>query len=199
MKQKAIIKISIIILSILLVVSCFAGCSLYEMFNSLIYKMDKALSCEIYMFENISELENMENSFKEENGMVQKYDPSYDECLKGLEYINQYSARYKCDNYEFEIYAYEFGTVEEAYEYYCRSKNGEEVIMETIKSSYTNAQGKVTIVALNETNVYRAKYLKNNEELIEDFLSKKLTHQITWLEEDVAAGYVFVKNDKYKT
>ena len=70
------------------------------------------------IFSNISEFEMIESEFSKK-GEIQRYnDTSRDENLEGLQYVAHYAAYYKCEEFEFEIFAYEFQDTEEAHQYF---------------------------------------------------------------------------------
>lgn len=81
--MKRIIKPFSFTVLLTFVLISFSGCRAYDKFSDYFYRLVSAK--EIYMFENISEFESMEDNFKE-YGQIQKYEPSYDESLNGLEY-----------------------------------------------------------------------------------------------------------------
>ena len=190
--MKRIIKPFSFTVLLTFVLISFSGCRAYDKFSDYFYRL--VSTREIYMFENISEFESMEDNFKE-YGQIQKYDPSYDESLNGLEYVNQYLAKYECENYEFEIFAYEFQMVEQAQQYY--SNHGNET-SQAVTRWYINSSGKITIITLNEKNIYKIKYQKQDEEAITELLSQKLALEMIVVKDEVIYHFECIENVKYK-
>lgn len=184
----------------MIVLFCFSGCSFGDMMENLYYKL--ASSNEVYMFESIDELENMEALF-EKYGQVERYSEQDDEYLQDLKYINKYLAKYECESYEFEIYAYEFETIEQAHQYYTNSNYLANYDDETphkrdnIWRLYSNSMGTIYIIAINEFDIYRITYEKKNEDEINELLSSHLKLEMIVCNDGVP-GYTFecIKNDK---
>ena len=176
----------------MIVLFCFSGCSFGDMMENLYYKL--ASSNEVYMFESIDELENMEASF-EKYGQVQKFSDSYDECLQGLKYEKQYVAKYECNDYEFDIYAYEFETDEQAREYYI-NYDGDN-LSRNIWNLYFNSRGTVTSMTINGANIYRIVYQEDDEKEINSLLSENLSIQMIYVIEDYH-HHECIKNPNYK-
>lgn len=184
------IKINSTLFVVVFLVLSLSGCSLYEAFGGFVKSLDESVSCDIYMFESISELDSMENSFKE-YGEVEKYSPSDDEYLNELEYKNSYLARYECDSYEFEIFAYEFQSTEDARQYY--SNFEKDKIDEDVWRLYKNLSGDVTIIAWNKSNMYRMEYSKENEKPVSDLLSQSLSFEMVWIEDEETLHFECVR------
>lgn len=176
----------------MIVLFCFSGCSFGDMMENLYYKL--ASSNEVYMFESIDELENMEALF-EKYGQVQKFSDSYDECLQGLKYEKQYVAKYQCNDYEFDIYAYEFETDEQAREYYI-NYDGDN-LDNNLWNLYFNSRGTVTSMTINGVNIYRIVYKEDDEKEINSLLSENLSIQMIYVIEDYH-HYECIKNPNYK-
>ena len=185
-------KIVIIMIFLIIIAFSFGGCGFNGMMQNFYYKL--ASSNEVYMFENIDELENMEASFKK-YGQVQKFSDSYDECLQGLKYKKQYVAKYECDDFEFDIYAYEFETEEQAREYYINF--AEDDLDINLWNLYFNSKGTVTSMTINGVNIYRIVYQKNDEKAINTFLSECLSIKMIFIVEDYH-HYECIKNSNYK-
>ena len=177
----------------MIVLFCFSGCSFGDMMENLYYKLSS--SNEVYMFESIDELENMESSFKQ-YGQVERYSEQDDEYLQDLKYVNKYLAKYECESYEFEIYAYEFETIEQAHQYYTNSNYLANYDDETphkrdnIWRLYSNSMGTIYIIAINEFDIYRITYEKKNEDEINELLSSHLELEMIVCNDGVP-GYTF--------
>ena len=71
-----------------------------------------------YVFDNIAECEKI-STLGYANATLTSYDnPSKDKHLKSLTYDGFYAAKYKSDELEFEIFAYEFKSAEFAQAYF---------------------------------------------------------------------------------
>ena len=85
--------------------------------------VSSAVSCfpgkpNIYIFNDISECENI-SFLKYENSILYRYEnPSSDTYLRKLSYVEYFAARYESDELEFEIFAYVFENSETAMQYF---------------------------------------------------------------------------------
>ncbi len=118
------------------------------------------------IFSNISEFEIIESEFLNQ-GEVEKYnDTSKDENIKELQYVAHYAAYYTCEDFEFEIFAYEFENSDASREYH---KN---VSVETDKSVSMHRTVGITqtkLVLIDNTMAYSAFYSNADAEQVEHF------------------------------
>ena len=116
------------------------------------------------IFSNISEFEMIESEFSKK-GEIQRYnDTSRDENLEGLQYVAHYAAYYKCEEFEFEIFAYEFESSDVSREYH---KN---VSIETDKDVSMHKTVGITqtkLVLIDNTMAYSAFYSNGDAEQVE--------------------------------
>ena len=116
------------------------------------------------IFSNISEFEMIESEFSKK-GEIQRYnDTSRDENLEGLQYVAHYAAYYKCEEFEFEIFAYEFESSDVSREYH---KN---VSIETDKDVSMHKTVGITqtkLVLIDNTMAYSAFYSNVDAEQVE--------------------------------
>ena len=173
--NNTITKVSSIILMIVVFMVSLSGCWFEDAFDAFFYK--KTSSQDIYMFENLDELRNMEKSF-EKYGQVQSLEAYEDEFLNNLKFENNYLAKYKCEEFEFEIFAYEFEETNLAKKYYFNIE-GKQIFEDyNVWRLYLNENGNVSIIALNYSDIYRISYKKTNEKAINELLSKHLSYKI---------------------
>jgi hypothetical protein len=72
----------------------------------------------VYIFNDISECENI-SFLKYENSILYRYEnPSADTYLRKLSYVEYFAARYESNELEFEIFAYVFENSETAMQYF---------------------------------------------------------------------------------
>ncbi len=201
--KKTLTKVLALLLMLAIVLLCFPACAL-EMFTNFLYLANRIMDNsfdEFYIYETTEELENMGTRFCE-YGSVEKYAVSADEFLNGLEYENQYLAKYECEEYSFEIFAYEFKEAEQAQIYYNTSmkEDNDDGFDLSIWHcySYSSESGEVKIIVINETDVYRINYPKKSEEAITALLSQSLSLKIIDIDgEKMSFEFECVENEKY--
>ncbi len=71
-----------------------------------------------YIFDDISECENLEKTEYSEINVKKYTDPQEDKYLENLEYEAFYAAEFKSSELEFEIFAYEFDDPDTAKKYF---------------------------------------------------------------------------------
>ncbi len=77
---------------------------------------------DFYIFEDISDCENITEHLEDETKLEIYDTPEKDPALKDIEYKSFYAARYKSRKMDFEIFAYEFKNAEDLEEY-CTNKD----------------------------------------------------------------------------
>ncbi len=116
------------------------------------------------IFSNISEFEMIESEFLKK-GEIQKYnDTSRDENLEGLQYVAHYAAYYKCEEFEFEIFAYEFESSDVSREYH---KNVSIETDKDVSMHKTVGITKTKLVLIDNTMAYSAFYSNVDAEQVE--------------------------------
>lgn len=73
---------------------------------------------DVYIFQDIKECQNIIAN-KDENTDIEVFDtPNDDKYLKDLRYNDFFSCRYSCDDFDFEMFAYEFVDSDTSKEYF---------------------------------------------------------------------------------
>ncbi|MBQ2972148.1 MAG: hypothetical protein IJE16_06335 [Ruminococcus sp.] len=141
-------------------------------------------SCEnrvpdIYIFENISECENIEE-YKSDDAVVTTYDtPNADKNFDDLEYDSFYASSYESDELDFEIFVYEFVDSDSAKEYFSK-----ETGIEPVYSTMFLASGGMTkydIIVIDESRAYYAETSKEDEEDLNLFLSRVFSKKLEFV------------------
>ena len=125
----------------------------------------------ICIFSDITEFEQIEKDFLE-YGTVERYDsPKDDKHLKGLSYVKFYAGKYKCDDFQFEIFAYEFEDSILAEKYYENAVGNETTINPryVISGNLRNT----TLLVIDGANVYLASYSTKYKHNVESFFATK--------------------------
>ena len=141
-------------------------------------------SCEnrvpdIYIFENISECENIEE-YKSDDAVVTIYDiPTDDKNLDDLEYDSFYAASYESDELDFEIFAYEFVDSDSAKEYFSK-KTGIESVYSTMFLT-SGGMTKYDIIVIDESRAYYAETSKEDEEDMNQLLSRVFSKKLEFV------------------
>lgn len=113
----------------------------------------KHLNADVYMFKSIEECWKIETQ-AEENSVFNRYlDTSRDNYLSGLSYNSFFSGKYSCEQYEFEIFAYEFNDTMSAIEYF-KKITGKDSIQKSTNFSLSSGIAQSRIIAISETNAY---------------------------------------------
>ena len=101
-------------------------------------------------------------------GEIEKYnDTSRDENLEGLQYVAHYAAYYKCEEFEFEIFAYEFESSDVSREYH---KNVSIETDKDVSMHKTVGITKTKLVLIDNTMAYSAFYSNVDAEQVEYYL-----------------------------
>ena len=153
-----------LIISIILIAFCSGLCSC----------IPKEPIC--YIFEDISECENIEK-LKSEDAVVTVYDsPDSDKNLGDLQYDDFYCASYKSNNLDFEIFAYDFVDSDSAKEYY----NKETKLGCDSDATFHTSKGMslYDIIALEYDKVYIAKSSAKDSDDLNSFLNKVFSKRI---------------------
>lgn len=190
MKQKVIKLFMSLILTMAVIVS-FSSCAIDSWISNVIYRV--VSSHDIYMFSDIYEFENMEQSFLE-YGDVEIIDNVEDDLLQSLQYEKSYNGRYVCSNFEFEVFAYVFSSNDMAQEYYA---NCGEVPQANTCRLYWNSLGNVRIIVLNNNEIYSIYYNEECEKEITNLLSRHLTLKMIYIQDKYPCNFEVVPNESY--
>ena len=133
MKNKKKIDVLGIVLTFV-VLSLIIGPTLFEFF---VYWVPNVGNTDYYIFESIEECEKIETLNFTEQKITKYENPEKDKKLKSLQYEAFYGAKYESKEVDFEIFAYEFATEEDAESYY-KNATGKDP---TSKSSFSSSWG----------------------------------------------------------
>ena len=123
------------------------------------------------MFSDISECEN----FKKHDGvMVKKYNtPEKDKKLKNLEYEKFYAAKISCDDFEFEIFAYEFKDSKSAKKYFENNTGIDTDRNTTFSTSFGLSNGSQIVISEEKAYIF---YCSSSDRYdVSDFLYENFT------------------------
>ena len=135
-----------------------------------------------YIFSEIQELENMELQF-EEYGEVDRYnDTSKDKNIKEMQYDRFYGAYYKCEDFEFEIFAYEFSNIYNAKKYF-QNVTGKECKTTVNFGTTSGMSQKTQMIVINQENAYLILFENEFAKEIENFLSENFALHLVYDEE----------------
>lgn len=129
-----------------------------------------------YIFEDISECENIEK-LKSEDAVVTVYDsPDSDKNLGDLQYDSFYCASYESKDFDFEIFAYDFVDSDFAKEYY----NRETKLGCDFDVTFHTSKGMslYDIIVLDYDKVYIAKSSAKDSDDLNSFLNKVFSKKI---------------------
>ena len=106
-----------------------------------------------YIFSDISECEQILEQ-KHDDAEITVYDTPDDKYIKDLEYVNFFACDYSSSELEFEIYAYEFSSKEDAMQYFTNvtGKSNQP------ERSFSSSKGMFSfkVEAVDGNKVYRA-------------------------------------------
>ena len=164
-------SVRIIILSILLLISVvfLEACVNFH------------IGAEFYIFENLDELENIENSFQK-YGTVNRYDsPAKDKYLKDLSFVDSYAAYYECEEFEFEIFAYEFLDKDVSKEYFDNVTGKDQAFdVNFSRHSGITILSKTEMTIIDHEKAYTMIYKSKYNEDIDNFLSENFTLRLDY-------------------
>ena len=172
MKNKKKIDVLGIVLTFV-VLSLIIGPTLFEFF---VYWVPNVGNTDYYIFESIEECEKIETLNFTEQKITKYENPDKDKKLKSLQYEAFYGAKYESKEVNFEIFAYEFATEEDAEAYYKKAA-GEKT---ADKSAYS-ASGGMFIADFEVkyyNKVYRVKTTSNDLFEIKDALGTIFSIQV---------------------
>lgn len=157
-----------IFLVVIIIIVLFSLCGCVENMVKTMFNI-VGMNDNVCIFSEISQLEQIEESFLK-YGDVERYQSSdKDKYLKKLSYNNFYAAEYQCEDFEFEIYAYEFESITVAENYY------ENVVGNTppINPEYSSSGNFInkSLLVIDGSNVYLAKYPYKYRQEVESFLA----------------------------
>jgi len=129
-----------------------------------------------YIFEDISECENIEK-LKSEDAVVTVYDsPDSDKNLGDLQYDDFYCASYESKELDFEIFAYDFVDSDSAKEYF-RNDTGLHKIRDTHYLE-SGGMGYSRIIALDYDRAYITTFKTRDLREVKTFLAKVFSKKI---------------------
>lgn len=147
------------------------------------------LNSEYYIFKDLNELEIVENDFQN-YGTVDKYDnPSKDKYLNELNYEDFYAAYYECEDFEFEIYAYEFCDEAVSKNYYRNVTGTESKSDVNFKASSGISETKMIVIDCK--NAYSITFENKYGKKIQAFLSENFTLHLVY---DETCGWITESN-----
>ncbi len=138
-------------------------------------------SCEnrvpdIYIFENISECENIEK-YKSDDAVVTICDtPNADKNLNELEYDSFYGSSYESDELDFEMFAYEFEDCDSAKEYF--KKETGKIVADDTTFITSIGMSKYEIVVIDGCRAYFVETSKADREDLNLFLSRAFSKKL---------------------
>lgn len=132
---------------------------------------------DFYIFENISECQGIQNSTLS-GAKFEHYEIEKDKKLKGLTYTERFCGKFSCDEFEFEIFAYEFENAESAKKYF-DNVTGTADNIESYTSFYGNfGMFSVDIMVFDFEKAYRVNLSKSDIEEVFQFLSTVFSKKI---------------------
>lgn len=131
---------------------------------------------DFYMFEDISECDNIE-VLKSEDVVITVYDaPDSDKNLGDLEYDEFYGAEYESAELDFKIFAYEFSNSDVAKEYY-KNETGMETELNTVFLA-SGGMAKYSIIVVDSNRAYCAYTTQKDSEDLQLFLGEIFSKKI---------------------
>ena len=144
---------------------------LLEAFNfvSMLHYMKKEKH--FYIFDNIEECSAIENSelsgakFEHYNSLKK------DKELNNAVPLHSFCGKFSCDDFEFEIYAYEFADGEAAFNYF-KNIPGDRVSYKTTDFYFQQNFDSCVLAVVNFESVYKILYDADNRDQVHEFLSE---------------------------
>lgn len=129
-----------------------------------------------YVFKEIGECEALETSDRKD-AKFEKYEtPSEDKKLKKLEYETFFGGKYSCDEFSFEIFAYEFKDSDTAKKYYENVTGG--ISGFDANFSKIARMSSFIMVVLNNEFSYTIYTSPHNAGAVQDFISEIFSLEI---------------------
>lgn len=129
-----------------------------------------------YIFADISECEAIKMS-KLDGARFESYDPhEKDDNLKDLNFEKSFCGKFTCDDFEFEIFAYEFSASETAKAYFVSETGKTDNPDTTFSGSWGATNGR--FIVLDSERVYQIKSKSKYRDDIFEFLSEIFSKEI---------------------
>lgn len=159
----------ILLFSILFVVTVVISLGMVYLFAN------QGADVDFYIFENISECYKFNNDNKAD---ITEYDtPGGDKHLEKIKYSEFYAAKYKSEELEFEIFAYEFETESDAKAYF-KNATGKSSEKDANFSSSTGTFGSSEITVFKMKNAYTVYVSPEYLEAAKEFLMSSFSENV---------------------
>ncbi len=128
-----------------------------------------------YIFQNIEECEGLIPDYQSDI-IVERYDtPSRDKDIKKLTYSDFFGMKFKSDELEYEIFAYEFDNPEFALEYFNNCTGQKRTLNQGVNKTYSGSLGmfgQYDLVLVFENRAYKLNSPKNYANEINDLFGE---------------------------
>ena len=145
-------------------------------FNLFVYVLPNFEDVDYYIFKNIEECEKIETLNFTEQKITKYENPDKDKKLKSLQYEAFYGAKYESKEVDFEIFAYEFATEEDAEAYYKNAAGKEPTDKSTFAWSRHAYSADFEVIYYNR--VYRVRTTNKHMEAAKDALGTIFSIQV---------------------
>lgn len=140
----------------------------------------------MFIFQNLDECKQLKSYEQADAEIVEYLDPNLDESYKGLEYRSFWGMKYQSANLEYEIYAYEFTSKDNALKYYIDVTDDDKYAERLpVEDSDRNALGSKTdgedlyqITVIEGNKAYRLLSSNLQIDAIDEMLSKVFSVKI---------------------